>query len=268
MKEEKKSIYRKLVGYTSRGNYWSNGKFAKFLGRRFGFVPPVTVGSMGEFLAEDEANKKISPIGFWIIEELFDNLQDIAYFPHDVYSNIRHYMVNRFRDKLHVLQTKLELGQYYEVDTRLLHGIMETVVNFVETEKAHMYTFNEDDENYIPRGPRGAGLAHLDWEISLGDESPGQSEGAKEVKELYLWWKDVRPARPDPHEASGYDEYMNSFTNGRPSYLMLGDSDGDKDVRKKMHDVMDATTKIEEEYFEEDTEMLVRVIKVRRGMWT
>jgi hypothetical protein len=65
-----------------------------------------------------------------------------------------------------------------------------------------------------------------------------QSHCAQEQKELYLWWKDIRPTRVDPFDNVIWD-----------------------DPNKSRFDA-------EEEQFEEDTEMLIRLMKIRRSLWT
>jgi hypothetical protein len=61
-----------------------------------------------------------------------------------------------------------------------------------------------------------------------------QAVYAKETIELYRWWKEVRPKRKDP-----WDE-----------------RDGSDSIR------------LEREQEDEDTEMLIRLVKIRGALWT
>lgn len=254
-------IYRSLVGYRSRYTYWSNSALSKTIQQHAGMKKTPTFATPKEWRELAECNKQISPIIFWITEEGFDLIQDVVYFPSDVYRNIRQYIVNRFIDKTHIIDTKLEKGQWHEVDEILLHGIMETVVKFVECQKAHMQdiSFNIKDQPKI-KDRREAGLKYLDWEISLGDESPKQSETATIVKEVYLWWNDQRPNRPDIHDVTGWSDYC---AVSRPNVFEHEDND-----RQKVREMLDDIQFLEEFYDNEDYRMVEKIFKCRHGMWT
>ena len=145
-----------------------------------------------------------------------------------------------------------------------------------------------------------AGMDHFEWECNLRiDEShfgyrtgempeeekagienfgelTGQAKAAIETRDLYLWWTEVRPNRPDPMEASGYDKYFELAKAKRKArdgddydeldfLLSDGVSIDLKSMRKeasaKMHD-------IEQAYEKEDEEMLIKLMKMRRCLWT
>jgi len=175
--------------------------------------------------------------------------------------NILHYLRHRFIKRMHLIDTKLTKGQWWDFDARLLHGCMEGLVEFVEVECAHMANVFEKKENKTHGTPREIGLHHLDWEIGLGDDNKSQSETAKEVKEIYLWWKDERPKRIDPWGVDGELEALDTkyglALSGQPPAVCELYSAEYKKIGIQ-----------EEECGEEDDHMLIRLMKIRRNLWT
>lgn len=239
---------------------------------------PVAASSK-EWRELGERQKKVSPIIYWITEEGFDIVQNTLYFPHDVYRNVYAKLHNIFISKTQYIKTKLPRGQWHESEERILHGLCELLVDFIENEKAHMYDMGrvwDEDKTFVEiKDRREAGLQHLEWEIGLVHEKEelleanydligkptDQAENAKDLKEIYLWWKDIRPNRPNPMDVSGWSEYCASKKD-------IFDTEEDEDKQKQVRAMLKECTKLEREDDDEDTEMLIRIIKGRRGMWT
>jgi hypothetical protein len=108
-----------------------------------------------------------------------------------------------------------------------------------------------------------AGLDYLDWEIGLGEEMSHQSEAARELKEIYLWWKHQRPQRPDPYEASGWRTKFHN-QKGRGIREIFDDTEEAKQEKLQM---LQCIEDMETQYQNEDQEMLVRVVKLQRRLW-
>jgi len=256
-----------------RINYWTNSKFANWLR---GTKKPNALG-LGEWDKWKQEAKQKHPIRYWLAEEGLDHIQDFVSFPKDVYNKISYYINNRWISKTHALTSNMKKGDYYDLDTRIIECLFDELVNFVEVELAwHRVAWS--DKERAPwwrrvfrfrtwRSPEH-GIDHLNWEISLkynedwdkdneryGQPTP-QAEAAKEKLALYNWWKQ-RANRPDPHDASGWSEYCRA----NPKFLdTLGSAES------KM--TLDRLNEIEKRYDEEDTEMLIRLIKVRKSLWT
>lgn len=172
--------------------------------------------------------------------------------------DIKYWIRHRTVDKYHVVNTGLKPG-YYDTDTRMLHANFSLLVDYVEVECAWMYYICTEDimtnrgkELFTVFRNRELGLKHLDWEITLDDPyTKKQSESAKEIRDLYLWWTEGRPARPDP-------------------WNLIPDPPDDitQPVNKATIKLYDKVTKIENAYEKEDTKMLCRLMKVRGSMWT
>jgi hypothetical protein len=163
-------------------------------------------------------------------------------------------MYNRFVAKTHYLSTGLKKGQWCDLDTRLLYGMFEEFINFVDTELAMMRA-TWDDEYATDLGPKGLiwlvrrwksadlGLSYLTNAcIELEDgEFTSRALVAQEMLTLYKWWKVTRPLRVDPFEDVDLCDNL--------------------DTSHKIQD-------LEDHYYEEDTEMLIRLIKIRKSLWT
>jgi hypothetical protein len=148
-----------------------------------------------------------------------------------------------------------------------------------------------------------AGLAHLNWECDLtyqaeevGEDHPDlgqltpQAIAARECRALYIWWTQERVARVDPLEASGWREEVardkekrceepvytrHDCPNGRVAHALrlcgcyparhalfrLPRSDA-------RHEAYEKAQAIEDAWRQEDTDQLIRLIRVRTSLWT
>lgn len=264
-----------------RSSYWSSSKFAKWIERRFGkFETPFAL----EWHEWDEWRTKIkaeAPKTYWVTHVAFDSIQKFVMWPADKLNDIRYYVKNRYFDKLHYLPTGLEPGRYYDLDTRLLNATFGALVDFVEIEKAHMQiVFSDEKKPWRYRIPlmrfasyrsREHGLKHLAWESGLDDpnllpheRSDHQAETSRIVRDLYLWWKDERPNRPDPHATSGWFDLVENTGFG----TMLSTSKLTPAQRKVIDDSRKSSQEIERAYDQEDEDNLIKLIKIRKSLWT
>lgn len=256
--------------------YWAGSAFVNRMRGWFGIEKPGAL-QWGEW---DEWKKKVQqdhPIGYWLTEELPGHLERIPETFVDPFHNISYYIRNRWHRQTHVLPTGFKPGTYHDLRERLLYGCMESLVDFVEVEKAWM-TYICDDTDTIKLGKGGrspeAGLKHLEWEMTLDDpalseteRSPSQATCAREIYEIYTWWKTLRPARPDPMDVSGWSAHCSEirkqgydlFDERRPE--TPEEETSSKAMLKSLRD-------IEEAQDQEDEQMLVRLMKIRLHLWT
>jgi len=273
-------------------NYWSCTKFADWVR---GTPKPSSATSEGWDSWRTEA-EQYNPVRYWIAEELLDNIQGFFLFIPDRLNDIRYYINNRFISKSHALTAHprdIRPGSWSDVGNRFLPCLFNELVNFVEVEQAwHYVMWNpEEQKKYnVPWYRSGwlrwrtwrcpeAGLAYLDWAAGLTNaefleddkkhlaEPTHQAKAAKEIKELYTWWTQTYRNRPDPYEASGWTAYceLSRLQNG--GRLRFG---GDKtpELKKASKMALDELHKIEKAYEKEDEQMMIRLIKVRQGLWT
>jgi hypothetical protein len=183
------------------------------------------------------------------------------------------------------------------LDERILHCIFDELVNFVEIEKAWMQVCWGDKDTrkkyQLPfwrkqwwtrwfmtwRNPQ-AGIDHLLWEMSLtnneyvNETDPEfgkptyQALKAQEILNLYQWWTVTRPARPDPYESSGWMAYCEASREANGGKLSWSGSKDNAKLKKMSKDAHKKLNKMEAAYDKEDEEMLIKLIKIRKNLWT
>lgn len=221
-------------------DYWTCSKFADWIR---GTSKPFAL----EWDQWDEWYKNAKdkhPYRYWIAEKLLRKLQDFVNLPMDIYHTIEIYIRNRFISKVHYLRTDLTPGEYYDLDTRILHALFTELTDLVEVEYASMQRYNKENINYVFKKGRCAlaGLDYLNWAGQLKyDKLTPQAESALTTLELYNWWKN-RDNRPDPHTMFTKEK------DGPRYYLKIDD--------------------MEQKYENEDTDMLIKLIKIRGSLWT
>lgn len=273
-------------------NYWSCSRFADFLRG----IPKLEVGSSKEWNDWEKEAKTKHPIRYYIAEEFLDKIQDIIMYPIDKLYAVKYWFNNRFITKTHALTSNLKKGEWHELDERILHCLFTELVKFVQIEKSWKNIICDEDAARKYNAPwfakgwgrfrtwrnEESGLDHLDWETTLvKDESWGlspddlefgkpthQALAAQEISELYHWWVYERPKRVDPFDASGWTEYCEEKRK-KTGKLFWEDFDEEtveeREISRKM---LELHNKIEEEYYQEDESMLIRLIKLRRSLWT
>ncbi len=248
------------------------------LDRIRGTDKPYAETSKGWREWEAEAYYK-HPVRFWIVENLFESIVDLIQWPIKKIYNAKYYIVNRWIDQSHSLVAHpkhIKPGNWQDLDYRILHCLFDELVDFVEVEKAYAnYRWDSDKIGDLKWWQGGrwrtrtwrsaeSGLDYLKWESELSEEAPSsQAEAAKEILFLYDWWVNVRPQRADPMEVSGWSAYCDTYRDEDLFAMFDEDNDGvdTKPMLDKMRD-------LEEQYDSEDTEMLIRLIKIRGYLWT
>lgn len=273
-----------------RVNYWSCTPFADWLR---GTMKPKAASGPGWRDWEVQA-KTNHPIRYWIVEEGLDMVQNVLWYPVDRLYDVKYWINNRFVTRTHAMTSNLPRGQWHEFDTRLLHCMFDELVNFVEIEQAWFHTAWDLEARKKYRTPfyghgwfrwrtwrcSEAGLSALDWASKLvKDEDwgiqpgePGygeltsQAEAALELITLYKWWKEVRPARPDAMDASGWTAYCEMRREKGYAFFDMEDKTPEEvEMRDK---ALDLSRELEEQYDNEDEQMMIRLIKLRKSLWT
>ena len=255
--------------------HWAESSIVYKLRTWFGITKPIAL-QWGEWDEWKKTTKREHPIGWWFTEVLPDALE---WFPKtflDPFYLIGYYYRNRFHRQTHVLRTGFKPGKYHDLSERLLYGVMESLVDFIEVEKAWLYIIwhPEDNLKLVKGRNAAAGLKYIDWEITLdSDDLPDdqrsdlQAAAAREMKTIYHWWKEVRPHRPDPMDTSGWLEYCDEIRDTGWELLderrpkEPGEDERTRTMHRSMHEM-------EEAYDREDEEMLCRVMKIRLHLWT
>jgi hypothetical protein len=277
----------------TRSNYWSCSRFADWLRG----TPKLGAGTRQQWRAWRRAAKETHPIRFWIVEEGLDYLQNFVNWPMDRLNDVRYYINNRWITRSHALTAHprdIRPGSWCDVGSRFLPCLFNELVNFVEVEQAwhHCIWDEEARKRYSVPWWRSswlrlrtwrcaeAGVDHLKWAAGLkldhhmgmdpGDAEYGQPTpqalAAREILELYMWWTVERPARPDPYDASGWSAYCERRREGNRDFFEFEDRTAEEAEQGRTSS--ERLQAIEAAYEREDTDMLIRLIRVRDHLWT
>ncbi len=278
-----------------RVNYWSHSKFANWIRKVNNAPEPLKCGTMEEWRDYHKACKEHSRLVVWITDDMMDALQNFCYWPSDKLHSFVYWINKRFIFPSHIIKTGLKKGEWHETDEKILHGVFEELVNFVEHQKGS-HSWSSDDRKFVPWyekhwftrnltdwGSQHYGINHLLWETALTyDESMGvypgeadglygkptrQAESAMEQLDLYCWWKFIRPMRGDPHDLGGWSNYCDMMRDRYGDEYFFG-SDGTEEEKTICKVSLDATHAIEQQYEQEDTNNLKRLVDIRRSLWT
>lgn len=253
--------------------YANEWKIFNYLRKRFGVDKPVAL-EWGGWEKWEEKVKKEKPMAYFLTETVPDFINDVTHYIPTPIADIRYYYRNRFYRKTHVLPTGFKPGEYHDLDERILYGIMNSLVDYVEVELAYKSRWCNTEESKTAKWQNGRcpelGLAHLAWAMTLGSEEldevercNSQAASAREIKIIYDWWKS-RPNRPDPYDVSGWSEICEDRQNGGLKMFEKGSTE----FERRKDKALKTLRKIESQYEKEDQDMLIRVIKRRHSLWT
>lgn len=269
-------------------NYWSCNKLADWLRG----TPKLDVGTSEEWDDWRTQAKSAHPVRYWIAEEGLDLVQDFVTLPIRKIYDAKYYINNRFITRTHALTAHpqdIKPGTWQDVGNRFLPCLFNELQDFVEVELPWSHVAWDPvarKEFQAPFYATGwfrwrtwrcpeAGLAYLDWAATLTnkdfiqegekEELTHQAKSAKEIKELYLWWTTAYRNRPDPMDASGWTDYCARTRNGDGNFLF---QPTDEATMKQRDRAIDLCNEIEQQYEQEDEEMLIRLIRIRNSLWT
>jgi len=166
----------------------------------------------------------------------------------------------------HIHMDALRRGQWYDSDIRIFEANFQFLVNYVEKELAWMQLITEGKARWYHRwfgvhNGRDLGLKYLHWEIQLGDDSLGQSDAAKKVKELYLWYRDIRPNRTDPFDSVPDRDWETEPAEDGFNRLVISEDSEYIKALQQAHE-------LDQKYYDEDTQKAIEIVKLRQFLWT
>ena len=193
----------------------------------------------GKWRAWNKKTKEKYPVSWFILETIPDFFSGLW---HSVENFYYHLTCKYFRRHHHI---KIDVERFFDngrkplyryhwldSDTKILYGLMQILVDFVEQESDI-----------------------VDWTAD-----PKHLEIYDEFMAIYKWWTEERPNRSDVFPSSadyGLDplEIFSEDNKKSPNY-------------RRWHEAVMEGYKLEEEYHAEDTEMLIRFVTIRRYLWT
>lgn len=271
-------------------NHWSCSKFADFIRG----TPKILAGTSKDWRQWRKDAKDKHPVRFWLAEEFLEKIQHFLHLPYDKFYDVTCYIKNRWIHRSNSLTAHpmdIKPGNWQDVGNRFLPCMFNELQDFVEIELAWMNAICDEESskkykipkwklfNWRWRSPE-SGLEYLKWAMSLikneeygltnSDPEYGkptqQAINAREIHELYIWWTKIYRNREDPSVISGWHDFCEEK---RKSTIDILDFDNESPIsRSRSRKILDHLQKIEQEYENEDTEMLIRLIKVRNSLWT
>lgn len=225
----------------------------------------------------DESRKK-HPFRFWLVEDFYEDLIMTVRRPLEWFYKINFFVYNQWVIKDYCLDTGLERKYSYDLEEKILHGLFNGLVKYVEIDLAWKnVAYDREARKQLnppwyatsrlsikPWRSAKAGLDYLRWGINLGVEGSDedrlmnakQAQNAQDIFDLYTWWTVTRPNRPDPYKASGWEELD-----------MLDVLDGEQYASDKFKEVWECCDQLESSFYEEDNQMLHKLISIRKGLW-
>jgi hypothetical protein len=276
-----------------RNHYWTCSKFADWVRGT-----PKGEAKTSEGWDEWHVLAGQSKFRYWLAEEGLDYLQQVVYFIPDKLYDLKYYINNRWVTRTNSLTAHprdIKPGTWCDVGNRFLPCLFNELVDFVEVELAwwHIaWADKEEKKKYAApfwatgwfrwrtwRCPQ-AGLDNLEWQRqlrwkedevgpdskNLGELTP-QAVKAQEILDLYTWWTTTYRNRPEPMEASGWTAYCEAARLANGGKLSFS-SDKTPELAKMSKVAMKKMHKMEADYEKEDEAMMIRLIKVRHGLWT
>ncbi len=276
-------------------NYWTCTKFADWLRG----TTKLKVGTAEEWDEWEARAKRDFPIRWWLAEEGLDHLQKFVMYIPDKLHAIKYYVNNRWVTKTHALTAHpndIPRGEWRDVGNRFLPCLFNELRDFVEVELAWWHiAWSDNDEKKKYNAPfwatgwfrwrtwrcPQAGLDNLEWQRNLvwreeecepGSPNIGkptyQAIKAQEILELYKWWTEVYPNRPDPYDASGWSDYCEASRQANGGKLSWNGHKDNPELKKMSNKAHKLLQKIESDYNKEDENMMIRLIKIRESLWT
>jgi hypothetical protein len=274
-----------------RNHYWTVGPVADWIR---GTPSPTALTSRG-WREWREAAAKAHPVRYWLADTALDYLQTVVFYIPDKLYGLKYYINNRWVTKTHALTASpsdIPRGEWRDVGSRFMPCLFNELRDFVEVELAWWHIAWEGREFRKKYNPpfwatgwfrwrtwrcSQAGLDNLEWQMSLTndwleDDHPDrykpsrQAETAKEILELYNWWTEIYPIRPDPMDASGWSAYCEQIRQSGRDFLDFEDRTNEE--QEQSGRALDLSNEIEDKYNKEDEEMMIRLIRIRHSLWT
>ena len=283
-----------------RSHYWTCSKFADWLR---GTPKPKAETSEGWDIWT-RAARTAHPFRYWLADDGLDFLQKVVFFIPDKLYDVKYYINNRYVTRTHSLTAHardIRPGDWCDVGNRFLPCLFNELVDFVEIELAWSNIAWNEEARDVFKAPwwsvgwfrwrtwrsAEAGLANLEWQRNLiyDEEYAGmnipadkikkltpQAVKAQEILDLYTWWTVTRPKRVEPMDESGWSALcearrIKAEAEGRDS-LFASMNDRTPAEKKESKKALDKLHKLEAQYEKEDEDMMIRLIKVRHGLWT
>jgi hypothetical protein len=159
------------------------------------------------------------------------------------FRNAKNYLRHRFINKFYLINTKLNPGSYYDIDTRMLYGMMNLLVEYIELENPmETISWTEDSCHFNARYT---------------------------ILNIYIWWKNYE------NRVKEIEDCLTAWSDKNEEERGNGpDGPGgwfaniNKPQSKKALKLFDKLHELERKLAEEETEMLILLARIRPYLWT
>lgn len=152
--------------------------------------------------------------------------------------NVWYYLKNRFIRRHHLIDTHLPRGQWYDTDTRMLHGLMGLLVEYVKEERA---------------------FEIIDW-----DADPDHARARDEIRFLLAWWNNYDNRKQEIEDALNAWHAAKFGDGGELDDWLKTINEPDTLEVKKLFDRLH---ELEKKLLDEEEEMMIRLVKIRGYLW-
>lgn len=195
-----------------------------------------------------EENYKKNPLMYWVVFDLPKIFRKIYL---KYYEEVKNEFIYRYIRKYNVIKIKSLKPGYYDTDVRLVHGMFDLLIEHVENEKSILYELSgsEDNDKLKKMSKLEKGIKYLEWETTLTDASSNnysleQAKTAQEVLILIDYWLKAK---------NDYGNIMNHI---------------DTIEGQNFSTFSSIRLDYDEKVILKETEMLIRLIKIRKSLWT
>lgn len=214
-----------------------------------------------------ENARKAHPVRYWIAEDLFDMIEDVIKYPYAKYKDIRNYLSNRFKTKTHTLQLNTKRhywnkGSWIEYDDRLLYCVMDSFVRWLGEELVPNHeAWNNKIKGSVDEKIRQV----LKEKQEFQDQQENLIKVYQECLEIYDWWINFEQdawydTSPWPANCEMMTEKYGCFLSGQREYSEEDEKLGKESLAE--HNRLEAANE------EEITSYLIRLMKIRKFLWT
>lgn len=222
---------------------WTDSKFGSWIIKTFGGESSsgkaMTLEAWVEFHEENSKHLGVKICRF------IDLVQHHVRLPIRKYNSLQSYLNNRFVTKSHVLHTGLEAGRWYDLDHRIYHGLTHSLEDFIAEEcgwMQHSWQEGKSRKEWKKLSVQdriNKGLENLQWQSTLTNvefcqngETPTLTHQAISAKEIL----DIHQKILEIRDWDSNEEYTSFDDEERVEQLR--------------------------------TDVLVRIVQVRRSLWT
>lgn len=216
-----------------RGQYWKNSKAVSKIMAVFGVYRP-TAAPTSKWAAWNHEYKQNHKFLYFLTEVVVHRTQNMVFYPIEFIASVRNAYDNAFRYKTHVLSGTLEMGSWHDYDKRLINCMFESFCDVVEIEFAGLVSNKYRDPEAAIRYINEQACRDI-TECEYASDLD-RILFFKTVLELYNWWRIERPIRQKQME--------------------------EVDCDWKLYNDRESLNHIEDE------DMMIKLIKIRGGLWT